>query len=148
MSQFGKIEPEKIQMLRVRIVKASVEQIPDLDYVKILKGFNTSVSYKEGFNQKDKLARVELEVNVSTDTGEVTEATGVFCIHFLYHVDNLDELTAGNNGQLLVSGDLQTTLASISYSTARGILLTRFQGTIFQDFFLPVIQPGKLLEQE
>jgi hypothetical protein len=41
--------------------------------------------------------------------------------------------------------DLGNALSAITYSTARGILLTRLQGTAFQDFILPIINPNNLL---
>lgn len=145
MNEFGRVEADKIQMLHVRIVKASVEHPVESDFTP-LKGFGTDMSYKGGFNLTDKRVRAELEIKVKTDSEQSNEATGFFNLHFYYQVDNLDELSRMNNEVLEVSGDLQSTLASISYSTARGILLTRFQGTIFQDFYLPIIQPSRLLE--
>jgi hypothetical protein len=42
---------------------------------------------------------------------------------------------------------LGNALASITYSTSRGILMTRFQGTALSDFILPVINPNNLLEK-
>ncbi|MNY64312.1 hypothetical protein D3C86_2014030 [compost metagenome] len=42
---------------------------------------------------------------------------------------------------------LGNALASITYSTSRGILMTRFQGTVLSDFILPVIDPNSLLEK-
>jgi len=40
---------------------------------------------------------------------------------------------------------LANAIASISYSTARGIIVSRFQGTALCDFILPVISPNDLL---
>ncbi|GAO27720.1 hypothetical protein JCM15548_14569 [Geofilum rubicundum JCM 15548] len=41
--------------------------------------------------------------------------------------------------------DLGNALSSVTYSTSRGILLTKMQGTALQNFVLPIINPNKLL---
>lgn len=41
---------------------------------------------------------------------------------------------------------LGTTLMGIVYSTARGIILERTQGTFFNGVILPVINPNKLIK--
>jgi hypothetical protein len=44
-------------------------------------------------------------------------------------------------------GGLGNALASITYSTTRGILMTGFQGTALCNFILPVKDPDELLNQ-
>lgn len=146
MNSLGRVEADKIQILQVYIVKALVEHPLESDFSS-LKGFDTEVNYKGGFNLREKRVRAELEVRVKTNSEQIEEATGLFKLQFIYYVDNLEELSKIEDDKLEVSGDLESTLASISYSTARGILLTRFQGTIFQDFYLPIIKPDKLLDK-
>ena len=48
--------------------------------------------------------------------------------------------------EITIDANLGNALASISYATSRGILMTRFQGTALEDFILPVIDPNDLLE--
>jgi hypothetical protein len=47
---------------------------------------------------------------------------------------------------LEIHSGLANAIASISYSTARGIILSRFQGTALREFILPVIDPNSLLK--
>ena len=54
---------------------------------------------------------------------------------------------ADKNDSIELDPGLGNALSSITYSTARGVLLTRLQGTALQNFVLPVINPNKLLQQ-
>lgn len=148
MSTAGLLVPSKIQLLRVDIVKGVIDNPPHLA-IEDLKGFNFDLGYFNGFNLDEKLVKTELEIRISsiTEEQELPLATGSFRLAFLFHVDNLEELVRVGD-QLEVNGSLGNAVASISYSTARGILLTRFQGTILKDFILPVIDPNVLLEPE
>jgi hypothetical protein len=47
--------------------------------------------------------------------------------------------------QLEVNNGLANALASMTYSTSRGVLLTRLQRTALEAFILPVIDPNELL---
>ncbi len=148
MSDFGRVEAEQIVLLEVMIVKALVEH-PDGHRFVDVKGFQFDMSYASSINLAEKLVKAELYIQVGTDSEQTEEAKGEFRLAFIYKINNLQDLTkTTEEEQILVSGELDFTLASISYSTARGILLTRFQGTVFRDFILPVINPNQLLTQQ
>ena len=85
-----------------------------------------------------------LKYKVGTET---VLAKAVFKLSFLYQVENLIYLTEYKDGVKKIEGGLAATLAGISYSTARGILLTRFQGTAFRDFILPIVNPRDMTEK-
>jgi hypothetical protein len=64
---------------------------------------------------------------------------------FIYRIENLEELaTPEKNKQLHLNPALTSALSSVTYSTSRGILLTRLQGTALQHFVLPIINPNNL----
>jgi hypothetical protein len=79
--------------------------------------------------------------------GNPNEATGSYQFVFIYFVENLSE-------HVMIMPDavvdwnpyLANAIASITYSTSRGILLSRFQGTVMKDFILPVVDPNALLQ--
>lgn len=148
MSTFGRLIPNKIQLLRVDIVKGLIENPPGLEQEDIV-GYEFGMGYSNGFNPEEKLAKTELEIRItSQDHEEGPQAKGLFLLAFLFKVDNLEELVKHKEEGIVVSPHLGNAMASISYSTARGILLTRFQGTILKDFILPVIDPNELLKPE
>ena len=75
---------------------------------------------------------------------------GEYHIEFEYHVENLDDFVTGgeSNESKVVENILGATIAGISYSTARGIILNRTQATNFNGVLLPVINPADLLKED
>ena len=72
-----------------------------------------------------------------------------FHLVFVYRVENLEELAKPDKNNLLdLYPALGNALSSITYSTSRGILLSRLQGTALQNFVLPIINPNKLLHNK
>jgi len=68
---------------------------------------------------------------------------------FVYHIENLNELANPDDKKLIqLHPALANALSSVTYSTSRGILLTRLQGTALQNFVLPIINPNKLLHNK
>jgi hypothetical protein len=108
------------------------------------------VNLNTGFNLEEKLVRADLSVNVSTISKEQTqEATGSFHFVFMYFYDDLiDHTTLKEDNSVGCNPYLANAIASITYSTSRGILLSRFQGTAMQNFILPVVDPNTLLENK
>lgn len=141
------MEASKIHLLRVDIVSASIENPLEVA-TKEINDFNFSFGYGISFSINEKIVKTDLEINLSTDLEESGhQAKGKFNLAFLFSVDNFDDLVRLNGKDLEVSDELAIALTSISYSTARGVLLTRFQGTIFREFILPVISPGDILSK-
>jgi hypothetical protein len=60
-------------------------------------------------------------------------------------VDNLKELVQIQGSISTIDGRLAATVLGIAYSTARGIVVERTQGTFFNGAILPVINPSSLL---
>lgn len=145
MSSLAAVKAEKISIIGVRIINAAIDHPSDGLFTDI-KGFKTDVAFTTGFNLEDKLARAELLIKVETDSEQTEKGSCRYDIHFIYKIDNLKELVSMTNKGLEVSQSLQNTLASISYSTARGMLINRFQNTVFQDFILPIMNPDQLID--
>ena len=53
-----------------------------------------------------------------------------------------------NKEDYTIDSQLGATIAGISYSTARGIVLERTNGTYFNGVILPVLNPRELLEED
>jgi hypothetical protein len=103
-----------------------------------------------GFNLDDKLVKADFSINVETKSkqADIEEAVGTFSFVYVFYVENIEELTTLEKDQTVtLHPSLGNALASITYSTSRGILMSRFQGTALSDFILPVINPNNLLEK-
>jgi hypothetical protein len=143
------LHPEKIEIVDFKIIKGQINSPFDFENKKV-EGHIFNVDFELGFNLEDKLARTDFSVNVETKSNRDTieEAVGNFSFVYVFYVDNIEELTTVEKDEIItVHPALGNALASITYSTSRGILMTRFQGTVLSDFILPVINPNDLLEK-
>jgi hypothetical protein len=143
------LKAEKIHIRDFRITKATIDS--PIDYALHSKvSYRSDVNYELGFNREQRLARANFMVTVHTDDKDAntSEASTSFEFVFLYEIENLEELIEENvnNQNIIIDFGLSNALASITYSTARGILMSRLQGTVFSNFILPVISPNSLFK--
>ncbi len=142
------VNPDNIHMLSVDILKARIQS--DFDSLgEESSEFQFNMSFLNGFNTAEKLIRCELEINVDKKNQEgriIAESS--FTISFVYQVENFEDFVEEKEGGIVFNVAMAATLAGIAFSTTRGILLSRFQGTVFKDFILPVIDPKKMLEDK
>lgn len=142
------INPEKIHLENVDILKARINSEFEA-WSDEADEFQFSVSFTNGFNLQEKRVRCELEINVNKLSLEKkTIAESSFTISYVYRIEDFDAFVEEKEGGIVFNVVMAATLAGISFSTGRGILLTRFQGTIFKDFILPVIDPKKMLNDK
>ncbi|MBA9078257.1 hypothetical protein [Rufibacter quisquiliarum] len=143
----AQFSPEKLSLIDFKLVKGQIETPEDFEIEKSLS-FKIDNTLQIGFNLEEKLIRVDYSVQITTQSKKAnkSEATANFQLVYFFQNSNLDELAKPDeNGVIELDASLGNALASIAYSTSRGILLTRLQGTAFQSFILPVINPNKLL---
>jgi hypothetical protein len=143
-------DPEKISLIDFKMIKGQVDTPENFDINKVV-GHQLDNSLQLGFNLNDKLAKADFTISVKTDSkGEnESEATGNFHLIFIYRIENLEELAIPEkNKRLNLNPGLANALSSVTYSTSRGILLTRLQGTALQNFVLPIINPNTLLHKK
>lgn len=145
-----KFQPEKISIIDFKIIKGQVETPEDFSIEKI-DGHHLDNSLQLSFNLKDKLVKADFSVEIKSESKKTTyiEATGNFHFVYIFKVENLEELSKLNKSKLVeLNPLLANALSSITYSTSRGVLLTRLQGTALQNFILPVIDPTVLLQRK
>lgn len=143
------LKPEKIEIVDFKIIKGQINSPFDFEIEKA-EGHTFNVDFELGFNLDDKLIKASFSINVETKSKQknVEEATGFFSFDYVFYVDNIEELTKLEKDKIVsLHPALGNALASITYSTSRGILMTRFQGTALRNFILPVINPNDLLEK-
>lgn len=140
-------DPEKISIEDFKLVKGQVDTPEDFDLTKV-EGYELDNSLQFGFNLADKLVKTDFTIEIKTESkGENTsEAIGNFHLIYIFYIENLGVLAKPDKNSLIeLHPALGNALSSITYSTSRGILLSRLQGTALQNFTLPVINPNKLL---
>lgn len=149
MSDKQTFDPEKLSIIEFKFIKGQVDTPEEFDMKKI-QGYHIENDLELAFNLEEKLAKTDYSVKIQTKSKgkNSKEATGDFHLVFIFKVENLDELTKLVKNTVNFQSALGNALSSITYSTSRGILLTRLQGTALQNFILPVINPNKLLHSK
>ena len=146
MSEKKLINPTKILIREFKLTQGKID-CPGEFETKNIESFNYNANLNTGFNLDEKLIRADFSVSVSTISREKTEeAKGSFHFIFIYHYEDLlDHTKLNDDGSVDWNPYLANAIASITYSTSRGILLSRFQGTAMRDFILPVVDPNTLV---
>ncbi len=140
-------DPEFLSLLDIKLMQGNVD-VPDTFDSSSIKSHEVINQLIISLNNEEGLAKADFTVSIKTiSEQEQSEASTKFKLNFLYHVKHLKEYASYN--ETTKSNEmhpyLANAIASISYSTARGILLSRLQGTPFQNFILKVINPNSLI---
>ena len=103
-----------------------------------------------GVNLEEELVQAKLFVTIPVFTDEnqdiqETKAGGELVLEAIYRVQKMQNWTSQSEEGLELDRNITVPVVSITYSIARGVLLTRGGGTILQDALLPIIDPSTLL---
>lgn len=143
-----KFSADKLHFVNFEIQSAFIESPSEFN-IEHVQNHEFSVSFEMGFDLISNILKANLQVKVSTESDgkNVEEAHGSFHIVAYYHIENLTELVSEKEEKLEVDGVMASNIAAITFSTARGIIYTRFQGTNLRNFILPIVDPKSMLEQ-
>lgn len=136
-----------IDMVEIKIVGGRLESNEEFDERKVA-AFASDCSLRFFTGAEGDTLRGELKIWVETESDPLqVEAQGYFHLDFMFVIQDLQNwLPIDPNGERSIAPTLQNAIAAVSYSTARGMLISRFQGTVFQRFILPVIDPADLID--
>src|SRR5688572_6969804 len=142
------IQPDKILIREFRLIRGQIDSPYEFRKASISL-FDYKVEFDTGVNLDENLIKADFKISLSTISNEKTvEATGVYHFVFIFFVENLNDHAIQNqDGKVDWNPYLANAIASITYSTSRGILMSRFQGTVMEDFILPVVDPNSLFEK-
>lgn len=145
------VDPNKISLISIKTLKGNIE-ISNIDFLNPTQLYHFEFGLNTQTNLDRKLIRIILEVQIKNVDSEnkPTSIAGSYTHEFIFRIDNLYELIESNpagNHEVKLNYDLGVTLTSIAYSTLRGILHMRTQGTVFNGIILPVIAPASLMQK-
>lgn len=148
----AKVDPSKIHLSGMRVLKAHFEsQIEGLGNTQIAN-FNIGMKSDSGFNLQENYHRIVifLKIKAVNERGEIIDASAEYQIEYHFTIENLNDFVEyqDNGENFTVSPTIGATIAGIAYSTSRGIVFDRTQGTDFNGVILPVINPSHLLDQD
>jgi hypothetical protein len=140
-------DPEKTTLVNVQVVTTQVTA-PELFDTEKIKGYHTQNAIELSFNIDNKQVKSDISITVTSESNgtNTNEASGHFQLTFFFYIDNLIHLLSRDKkGKTIMDDALMNALTAITYSTTRGILLTRLQGTALQSYIMPVIDPNNLI---
>lgn len=140
---------DKLHLLEFKFIKGEINS-PFALTEKSMGAVQFEVAFNMGFHPGKKLVKAELDIRILSvgSALEAEAATANFEFVYIFKIDNFSQLiTEDKTGILVVDPMLANAIAQISYSSTRGVLLTRLQGTVFSSFIMPIMDPKKLVEQ-
>jgi hypothetical protein len=149
MSEQIQVVPEKIFIRSIKILGGNITADPSAQIDEFI-AYNVEYGISDDFSFEKKIFRFVLStrINAIDQNDKYVGITGEYSIEYIFYVDNLehyivnkDEPTKG----VIIHEILIHTLLSIVYSTSRGIVLGRTQGTSLDSVILPVIDTKTLM---
>jgi hypothetical protein len=138
---------DKLHIREFRLIKGQIDSPFEFDK-EMVDGFHFEVGFEMSFDIENKLIKADFQASIETKPteGYDQKATGYFEFAYIFEAENMNDLVIKKeDGGIMVDGALANAISTISYSTSRGVLLTRFQGTALANFILPVFDPKKLI---
>lgn len=143
-----KFDPGRVSIIEIKFIKGQIDA-PESYSPDTVKEYKINNTLELAFNITEKLAKSEYKVDIETISSNSNniEAKGSFHIIFIFRIDNLEELAKLTKDNLVdLDPALGNALVSITYSTARGLLINKVSGTPLEKFILPVIDPNTLIK--
>lgn len=152
MSVQHTVNADKIQIAAIRTIKGNIDGNAAID-AGTISGHQFEFELNTGLDPEANVVGLQLVVNITAqDSNEVTlDLKGSYTHEIIFIVEDLAgflKKSASEENGFLIDGMLGSTLVSIAYSTVRGIIFTRTQGTSLGSVILPVIDPKKLMNAE
>jgi hypothetical protein len=114
-----------------------------------VKAVTTHAFAEYRVDETNNVVGIRLYIRLAPYQAEAYQAIEAqFGIEYHFKVNDLEAYLTQENGQFLLPESLIGTLLSIAYSTSRGLVYDRLQGTYLQDAILPIISPMNLLETD
>lgn len=151
MSTEKRIEPDKIHIVSIKTLMGNINSTADVEEA-VIAGYQFDYEVKTGTNRADMMIGMRLTANIDAvdSDNNALGITGSYTHEIIFKVENLEDFISegDENGSdnYLIDAMLGSTLVSIAYSTVRGIIYTRTQGTSLGSVILPVINPKQLLD--
>jgi hypothetical protein len=147
MEEQEKVITDKIHLIKVKTVAGFLNHTEDIDDDDI-KGFSSSISFTTAYSIESKRIKNTISIEIKAEGLEniPLKLEAGYTVDFIFEIENLDELSQKQeDGTIKISIHLAATLAGICYSTLRGIVLTRTQGTPLNGMIVPIVNPYSLL---
>jgi len=147
VSSESEFDPSLITVLNVIIPHDSITTDDNLYGKTAAEKTNVTVAANFGFNAVVKQSRVIVNVTFEALDSQLAPA-GIkgFCVlHVFLGLSNMEKFIIKNaDGSESFAREVANIMVGLAYSTCRGIVFARTQGTIIGPIMLPVVDPSTL----
>lgn len=134
---------------RILVKDVSIENENNTDFTDSQDfAYKMDYEFTHSISLKQSILRIALviEVKAHNRSEEYLGVNAKFAIDYFFHVKDLaDKWIEKDGDSIKIDKQLTIMLTSISYSTSRGIIFTRCQGTVMSDLILPIM-PNNVIE--
>lgn len=114
--------------------------------IKINKESQENINLGIGNDIQNNLEEGKIKITLSIRMQHSENNFATFEITTFFQILNKENYLVDFEGETIFHPQLITTLISISYSTARGIVLEKLKNTFWKGLILPIVSPIKLLQ--
>lgn len=136
-------DPAQLHFMGYRMVRAEIDSSWDFEPDET-RNFSYNYHFEVAFSLETNDVRTSVQLSIENPSVSegIPPAKGFYEFGFLFEVENLKELVEVKRKKVTgIEPNLLLALASLSYSTTRGILMARLEGTALAGFILPIIDP-------
>lgn len=146
--------PDLLKLVDARILAMEIREPENGSFLsrEMITGLGFHIESKSKTIFAQNLLQISLLIGVnasyrpSPETAEKQfKEAGKFKLSFTYEVQNLPEMSTKQDESYLIDSTLSRHLLGISYSTARGMILTKTGGTYLAGAILPIMDPTNIL---
>jgi hypothetical protein len=149
MNPDRKVDPAKITIINIKTLKGNIDAPTGADSSAI-ENYEFNFGLGTGFNMSQSLVGLTLTIEIDTfdKHGVPLNIRGAYTHEVQFKVEDLADFVDLNeeDSSAVMDNVLGGTLLAIVYSTVRGIIFSRTQGTSLNAVIMPVIDPMKMLE--
>lgn len=146
------IDSSKLHILSIKTIKGNINA-EQYDEAIAIDGHQFNINVEEGFDYDKKIMGITIEVNIVAMNNAIGELpiTGSYTHEIIFEIDNLhdfiDANTENDSTHYLMDATMTVTAISIAFSTIRGIIFNRTQGTSLSSVILPIIDPKEFVKK-
>jgi hypothetical protein len=141
---------ELVSLDSINVISAALQNhsgFTTIDHSGLEISFQYQLIPAVSIRSKKVQVTAEYEIRVSKSDSSSLDIISKYSIAFLYSVKNLPELAVlDDTGLISIDDEMLSSLLNITYSTSRGILYSRYLGTILDGVILPVISTADLFK--
>jgi len=136
-----KFDIGKLGYLYIRDI-AFTYSMPDEPNIPEKEGNRTGYSMEivKMFNMEEGVVRLVFTIQLETMLENAKEIKGIYSTEHLFLVKGLSGWVTRAEEKFVVDPELNEALTMQVYSTVRGMIHQKFNGTWFSDFVLPVVK--------